>query len=437
MVNILKHEPATDMGFVKLTYQRRFVVVLLIFSLVILAVLFFFQYNRETGYKTRLLDEYLQGYNRALLDAIDRDETPYDFIASHREIDGEGLRVSVIDIEGRMLFDNTLDTLSTISHLSRPEIEQAIASGKGCAERRQSSSTGKVYFYSATMRDSIIVRTAAPYGMSISEVLRPDVGFIWLLIAVAGIIGLLAWLILYFLADRDRQSTERMRVKRQLTNNINHELKTPIAAIQLCIDTLKTRTDLSDSQRTEIIDKCYLNSRRLASLMTDVATLARLDDGRDNIEKQCINLRTLVKEVVAEFPPTEQSLPVGGRIADSLDVWGNQSLLSSVFRNLIANSNSYSHGTAIAIEAYKTEDGMIEVIFSDNGVGVPQEHLHRIFERFYRIDKGRSRAMGGTGLGLAIVRNAVLAHGGEIKATNLTGGGLCFTFTLEAVPASH
>ena len=106
---------------------------------------------------------------------------------------------------------------------------------------------------------------------------------------------------------------------------------------------------------------------------------------------------------------------------------GNEALLESVFDNLISNAVSYSGGSRIEIRLLQADDRRIVITLSDNGSGVPNEHLPHLFERFYRIDKGRSRANGGTGLGLSIVKNAVAIHGGTISAANLRNGGLLFT----------
>ena len=110
---------------------------------------------------------------------------------------------------------------------------------------------------------------------------------------------------------------------------------------------------------------------------------------------------------------------------------GNAALLSSVFRNLIDNAAAYSGGTAVEIKQTMLSDQTIALTVADDGVGVPEEHLQRIFERFYRIDKGRSRAAGGTGLGLSIVRNAIAMHGGSITAENRPTGGLLMRITLQ------
>lgn len=128
---------------------------------------------------------------------------------------------------------------------------------------------------------------------------------------------------------------------------------------------------------------------------------------------------------------SERKMTFSNMLPDGIKVKGNQSLLYSVFRNLTDNAIAYAgEGTTITLSAVNDNDCW-RFTFSDNGVGVPHEHLARIFERFYRVDKGRSRKMGGTGLGLAIVKNAVLLHGGTIKVSNNLTGGLRFDFTLR------
>ena len=120
------------------------------------------------------------------------------------------------------------------------------------------------------------------------------------------------------------------------------------------------------------------------------------------------------------------------RLPDSMPVRGNQSLLYSIFRNLIDNAIAYAgEGTTVTLDACEGEDTTWHFTFCDNGVGVPGQHLPRLFERFYRVDKGRSRKMGGTGLGLAIVKNAVQFHGGAITVANRPEGGLRFDFSLR------
>ena len=126
-----------------------------------------------------------------------------------------------------------------------------------------------------------------------------------------------------------------------------------------------------------------------------------------------------------------KGITIENYISRNIVMSGNQSLLEAVFNNLIDNAIVYSGGTKIKIESISIGNDKIVIALSDNGCGVPSEHLPRLFERFYRIDKGRSRAAGGTGLGLSIVKNAVTLHGGDITAENQCSGGLLFKITFS------
>lgn len=228
------------------------------------------------------------------------------------------------------------------------------------------------------------------------------------------------------------EEQEKLRIKRQLTNNINHELKTPVAAIQGYLETMIANPDMSDEERRTFIEKCYANSQRLTQLLTDVSTITRLEDGSSCIERDSVDLRGIIDEIAAEVAllPVEKQMRVNVNLPQPMLVKGNSSLLMSIFKNLTDNALSYSAGRDIFINIESADDKFYTLTFADNGIGVDDEHINHLFERFYRIDKGRSRKLGGTGLGLSIVKNAVLFHGGDISIANRRTGGLEFRITL-------
>lgn len=402
----------------------------------------------------------------------------------------DDLRVSVIADNGDVVYDNTLDSIRRTNHLDRREIKDALRSNTGFAVRRHSESTGQTYFYSAMLGDDgRIVRTAVPYTVSLNTLLQADYGFIWIMGAITLIMCVLGYFAtrrvgLHILrlkrfaesvedgviisdtepfphdelgdisnqivrlyarlqqanSERDsehraalREQQEKERIKKQLTNNINHELKTPVASIQVCVETLLEHSDMSEEMRTTFLQRCMSNTERLRRLLSDVSLITRMDDGGDAIIKEPVNLTDIISEVVADRQPiaAAKGLTIINDIARRLEMNGNRSLLESIFNNLIDNAIAYSGGTRVNIRLISDTDTKITLSLSDNGCGIPAEHLPRIFERFYRIDKGRSRAAGGTGLGLAIVKNAVLLHGGSIMADCPKSGGLWFKITLS------
>ena len=227
---------------------------------------------------------------------------------------------------------------------------------------------------------------------------------------------------------------EKLRIKRQLTNNINHELKTPVAAIQGYLETMTTAKDMTAEERDAFIAKCYAHCQRLTQLLNDVSTITRLEDGSSRIECESVDLRAIVEEIASDVAllPDDKRMRMNIELPAPMLVLGNSTLLMSIFKNLTDNAIAYSGGRDIFVRATE-DDKMYTILFYDNGIGVDNDHIGHIFERFYRIDKGRSRKLGGTGLGLSIVKNAVLFHGGDIKVTNRKMGGLEFTFTLPKV----
>lgn len=225
---------------------------------------------------------------------------------------------------------------------------------------------------------------------------------------------------------------EKLRIKRQLTNNINHELKTPVAAIQGYLETMTTSKDMTAEERDAFIAKCYAHCQRLTQLLNDVSTITRLEDGSSRIERESVDLRAIIDEIASDVAllPDDKRMRVNIALPTPMPVEGNSTLLMSIFKNLTDNAIAYSGGRDIYIQCASEDDRMYTITFYDNGIGVDDDHIGHIFERFYRIDKGRSRKLGGTGLGLSIVKNAILFHGGDIKVTNRKVGGLMFTFTL-------
>ena len=228
------------------------------------------------------------------------------------------------------------------------------------------------------------------------------------------------------------EQQEKLRIKRQLTNNINHELKTPVAAIQGYLETMIANPDMTDEERKTFIEKCYANSQRLTQLLTDVSTITRLEDGSSHIECESVDLRGIIDEIAAEVAllPVERQMRVNIDLPSPMLVKGNSSLLMSIFKNLTDNALAYSAGRDVFIKLESSDDKFYTLTFADNGIGVDEDHINHLFERFYRIDKGRSRKLGGTGLGLSIVKNAVLFHGGDIAIANRRTGGLEFKISL-------
>ena len=233
--------------------------------------------------------------------------------------------------------------------------------------------------------------------------------------------------------DISRQE-EESRMKRQLTQNVSHELKTPVSSIQGYLETILSNPDLSSDKRQFFLERCYSQSTRLTGLLRDISVLNRLDEASEMFDLTEVNITKLIAEIQKECSQDMEEKHITSEIILPGDptVFGNNSLLYSIFRNLYDNAIAYAgENIRITFNCYKEDPKYYYFSFSDNGVGIPEEHINRIFERFYRVDKGRSRKIGGTGLGLSIVKNGVNFHKGQISAKSSPGKGVTFFFTLK------
>ena len=453
-----------------------------------------FQYIREKHYRTELLRTKLICYTDAINDELKsglpmdslKYKTPYRI--SVIDFTGKVLYDSEVQ-----------DVRQVESHALRKEVLQAMEKGNGYDQRRRSALIGEIYFYSAKKYDTCIIRLGAPYDAELisSLTISPLFLSVTLLILIVfivifynemrhlgeninrlndfatkaeredtddfpgddiddfpgsfsndevGDISRHVVQIYYRLqktkqalvAEQQRvqkQQEEQDRIKRQLTHNIAHELKTPVSSIQGYLETIINNKNLSPDIMENFIGKCYQQSTRLTSLLHDISTLTRMDEAPGLVSKERVDLSKLIVDILddAAISLKEKNIKVhNGTDALSLICIGSQSLLYSVFRNLVDNTVAYAgEGVDIYI-ACNTEDPRFYYFsYSDNGIGIPNEHQERIFERFYRIDKGRSRKVGGTGLGLSIVKNAILLHGGIVTAKQRPGGGIEFVFSIR------
>ena len=447
-----------------------------------------YQYQREKEYKIDILHSRLQMYNYEMVQTLGEDslissQLFRDYVARHQM---EGLRVSVIDREGRVVldsYDTNVDSLG--NHLLRTEIQQALHEGNGYDIKRVSQSTHETYFYSATRFGNVIVRAAVPYSAELTRSLQADNTYIYF----AGVLTLLLGIVLYYITHRIsrhigylrefamkaeegeeldhelerrlpddelgdishtiimlywklRHSEEdKVRIKRQLTQNAAHELKTPAASIHGYLESVLDHPDMPEDKKKHFLERCYAQSERMSKLLLDMSALTKLDEMDDNKSKsrreyRPVNVLQVLQSVIDDtsLQLQDKGITPSLQVPQHVEVLGDQSLIYSIFRNLFDNAIAYATGAsrlAIVCNEIDTEGRhFYEFLVSDNGPGVEPQHLDHLFERFYRVDKGRSRKLGGTGLGLAIVKNAVAAHGGTATALSTPGGGLTIRFTL-------
>jgi len=234
------------------------------------------------------------------------------------------------------------------------------------------------------------------------------------------------------ITDTTRLEKRRL-IKQEMTSNISHELKTPVATVLGYLETLQ-QNNLDAKKQKYFIDKATAQAKRLSDLIEDISTLNKIEEAGDYYAFGAVNIRNIALEVKENMQQKldEKGIKVEISIPEKLVVKGNQSLLFSVFYNLFDNVIKYGgDNIAIHLTSYLEDDKFYYLSFANTGTEIDEKHLSRIFERFYRIDDGRSRKTGGTGLGLAIVKNAIVLHGGNISARQYREKGLEFLFSLE------
>lgn len=225
---------------------------------------------------------------------------------------------------------------------------------------------------------------------------------------------------------------EKVRVTRQMTNNINHEIKTPVGIVRGYLETILADPDMDTATRTRFLERMLSNVERLSGLLNDVSIMTRLENGGNKIAVNKVDMYDLVYQIEYDMPANN----LAGEMEFSFDiplecyVAGNYGLINGMICGLIRNAAMYSGGTKIGLRLISESERFYMFAFYDNGNGVAEEHLPHLFERFYRVDTGRSRKQGGTGLGLPIVKSTVVTHGGTISVHNRSTGGLEFIFSL-------
>ena len=249
------------------------------------------------------------------------------------------------------------------------------------------------------------------------------------LVSILSFLGYRFWKLMSEKADRQSK-----KLKMQMTSNIAHELRTPVTSIRGYLETLLACPDLPQDKKQSFLERAYNQTLRLSDLISDMALITKIEESPEKLAKEAVDICEVAAEVFDEFSEKieQKNVKVENLLKPGIVVQGNRTLVYTIIRNLVENSLKYAGDkVTLHIECYSEIDKQYYFNYYDTGHGVPQEHLERIFERFYRVSEGRTRDAGGSGLGLSIVRNSVAFHGGDIKVMNRQGGGLQFFFTLR------
>ena len=379
-----------------------------------------------------------------------------DDLSDEKQFD---VRVTWIGIDGNVLYDSEAETLE--NHSDRPEYIDAVKTGEGKSVRKSDTLSKRIFYYAMRLEDGTVIRIAK------------EAGSIWTIFmsALPIIIGLtvLLYVMCYFLSKHltaklvkpveelvnnaanpslvpeykelvpfvgalkeQREDILRSATMRQeFTANVSHELKTPLTAISGYAELIENGM-VSGDDSVRFAGEIRKNSTRLLSLINDIINLSELDDGvKLNLEKMDLYeaAKNCIKNLKVAADKNDIKLMLLGTTAY---INADKSMIDEVLYNLCDNAIRYNNkGGNVIVDVSNTLDGKVKLTVKDNGIGIGKEHQERIFERFYRVDKSRSRESGGTGLGLAIVKHILTSHGAELSLASEPGKGTSITVTFD------
>lgn len=477
---------------IRISYQWQLFIPLVATLWIVIFGMAYWQFSNERKYRKAQIDEQLEIVTQRIIAAYESDIDPMQFVdficRYYRDNPNyDLLRVSVYQ-DG--VLQRSWGEPIGLSSKEKEDREGLTRTPEIDRDPTQARSTDQYFYYKAlSSKDgSVEVYTVLPFDNDISAAALPSKSIFWVMLCVAlGMTVVAYWSTRYFgrnirilrtvaeraatdpnflpamdyphdeLGDISRQIIhmynersqamqrqkrehsvalhaieEKARSKRQLTNNINHELRTPIGVIKGYLDTVLSNPDMDAESRNHFLRKAQDHVDRLVNLIADVSAITRLEEGGELISTEELNYHDIAYTLASDLEETGTM----GKMVFNFDVpldcriMGNYNLLSGMILNLCKNSAAYSKGTMCELICTGEDDKFYYFDFRDDGTGVKPEHLPHLFERFYRIDSGRSRKAGGTGLGLPIVQNTVIAHGGTITVENGELGGLSFKFSL-------
>ena len=401
-------------------------------------------------------------YNRNLdtLEAEVRQEAKYIQAAINisgaeylEEMDGVDwtTRVTQIDENGDVLYDTRRDSSTLENHSGRKEVREALAEGEGEDVRMSDTVGQELYYYALLLDDGTVLRASK----SMDGLVRTALGNLPVMAGLAAIMLILAYFMakwqtrrlvkpIYdldleqplenetyeeltpFLEAMDRQNKEKEAVsnmRKEFSANVSHELKTPLTSISGYAEIMKNGM-VRPQDIPLFSERIYKEARRLITLVEDIIKLSKLDEESVELEKQDVDLYELTREIISRLSPQASQKNIRMEVTgEPVKYFGIRQILDEMIYNVCENAIKYNNEYGrVSVWVGNTLDGP-KITVSDTGIGIPEEHHERIFERFYRVDKSHSKERGGTGLGLSIVKHGALLHGAKVSVESTPGRG--------------
>ena len=365
----------------------------------------------------------------------------------------EDLRITLIDEDGTVFMDTNADIGGMGNHGERPEIKQAFLEGEGRDVRRSETLERSTFYYAMRLKDGDILRVAKETGSIYSMFFDAIPSLMLIAVILFAFCALLAHFLtksfiapiekvaknldgqvdvgdykeltpfLVTIQEQHKNIIKSAKMRQDFTANVTHELKTPLTSISGYAELIESGMT-GEKETRRFAKEFHRNAKRLIRLINDILQLSELDTRETTLETEQLNLygmaATCVEMLKINAEPNQVKLNVKGK---SAWIEGNRSMIEELLYNLCSNAIRYNkpNGT-VEVSVNKTEEGVLLQV-ADTGIGIPVKHQERIFERFYRVDKSRSKERGGTGLGLAIVKHIVAEHGAKISLESEEGVG--------------
>ena len=403
-------------------------------------------------FRWQVIDD-LQAYTLLIKNAIKEEELE-EF---SRKLSEQEIRITLIGTEGQVIYDNAADSSQMENHSERPEIIEALQEGEGYAVRKSQTLSQSTFYYAARLDNGGVLRVAKDAGNIYSIFTRGMLS----MVAVLLLLFFFSMVLAHFLTAKLIRPIERLaenldegqdvtdyeeltpfvnmiqeqhqnilksaKMRQEFTANVSHELKTPLTSISGYAELIETGM-ASDADVIRFAKGIHSSSKRLLTLINDIIRLSELDGTEEEVAFERLNLYQLADTCVEMLRMNAEKHGVTISISGcDCYINGNKQMIEEVLYNLCDNAIRYNNeGGKVEVEVYPRHHDTVLVV-RDTGIGIPKEHQERIFERFYRVDKSRSKSTGGTGLGLAIVKHIIAKHNAKMELVSEVGKGTVIT----------
>ena len=360
-------------------------------------------------------------------------------------------RITLIDPDGKVKYDSKEDDVTLQNHKNRPEVKAALKNGSGQDIRESNTLNKEMFYYAVKLENGDILRVSKTVDTALRTAMKvfPAMGLITLImLAFAGI--LVKWQVTRLirpinrldlenplendvyeeltplLQSIDKQNKEKDAVanmRKEFSANVSHELKTPLTSISGYAEIMKSGLVKPEDMKG-FAERIYNEARRLITLVEDIIKLSKLDEGNVQLEKEEVDLYKLTREMLTRLAPQAAKRKVHVEVTgEPVEYVGIRQILDEMIYNICENAIKYNkEGGKLIVWVGNTLQGK-KVCVTDTGIGIPENEMDRIFERFYRVDKSHSKETGGTGLGLSIVKHGAMLHGAKIHVDSKLGEG--------------